>query len=82
VSEDLIVIACLRLNEAPQLLLHTPEYEKSSCDFCAAPILVLRKVHSLAAVRGAAKACTWCIGLRLQAYTEAMMHCAANSAQG
>jgi hypothetical protein len=77
-----VVIACLRLDEVPQLLIRAPEYERSSCDFCAAPIWVLRKAHSLVASGGAAKACTWCIGSRLQVYTEAMIHFAANSAQG
>jgi hypothetical protein len=80
--EDLIVVACLRLDEVPQLLIQAPEYERSSCDFCAAPIWVLRKAHSLVASGGVAKACTWCIGSRLQVYTDALMKLSSTGAHG
>jgi hypothetical protein len=80
--EDLVVVACLRLDEVPQLLIQAPEYERSSCDFCAASIWVLRKAHFLVASGGAAKACTWCISSGLQVYTEAVIKLSSTGAHG
>lgn len=71
--EDNFVIACLRLDNVPQFLLNPSEYQTSTCDFCFEPIWIMRKALQLVEAGEAGKACTSCIGFRLQLYTQAVM---------
>lgn len=66
-TDDVFLIACLRLDQVPHLLLGASDYDKSTCDFCSTPIWVVHKVLALIKSAEAAKACTSCIGLRLRA---------------
>jgi Zn-finger protein len=72
-QQDTLVIACLAAEKAPLLLLEGSNYESSSCDFCAAPILVPRRGGRLIELRGATKACTSCVVAHLRVMTKTVI---------
>jgi hypothetical protein len=65
-SSDLNFIACLRLDHVPHLLLNLASYNRSNCDLCGGAIWLPKKAIVLVQAGEAGKACTACLGARLQ----------------
>jgi hypothetical protein len=64
-SENSLVLACLRVKQVPALLLQTRGYTSSICDYCGAAIWVAERGGLLVNAGAANKACTSCVSSRL-----------------